>query len=641
MARRIVNLGATARGRAAKSSFMAVQGRNTRELSQLLDVNYAQKIQNLLIDANGQLIKRSGLEKLAEVTLTTDYTLNEQYYGDYKIVGYDTTVSVINEETGAETTIKTDFSGGAPISGQKYGNYFFVGTGANYEEKIGRISIVLNYDSQTADFTVGSIVTGGTSGATAIILEDSDSGTSGTLTLGNIVGEFEDDETITDDAGGSADANGVIGYNYEQITAAPKARIIYAFLAPSGSTAGTRLFAGNLKDDRASLQYSAVDDGSNPPWDDWSSDNTVDTGGTYNNRNHGELNTIASLGEQVIVGYESGDAGFRIQTIEIAEVTSKVTPSDFDNPESGMAKGAITTSLGVFYGVPKSGFFQLITAGSTNVPYSRNSNQISFNLGDDYFDDVNMDNLSIVHDTKRHLVLFSIGKDSELNNIVLAYNTDTKAWTEHTMNISEFTKRDETLYGSSSVDGRYFKVFTGNTDDGKSIPTEYVQEVNVLGLDDLFDLWDFKIQARLGEGSQHFIDFQIYNRDGKFVSEAIDTRVITGVTPMSQLLSWGSAGYGETGYGGGARGGEVTTQPYQTDGVYIPQAWRMIIRLTSNDKLPASYNFFIATIVDREEKLLLNNITTLTDGAEVLSNTYVDDVSDIYVDDLGNIYVDL
>jgi len=639
MARRIVNLGASARGRATKSSFMASSGRNTRELSQLLDVNSAQKIQNLLIDADGQLIKRSGLDKLAEVTLTTDYTLNEQYYGEIKIVGYDTTVSAINEDTGAEITIKTDFSGGAPITGQKYGNYFFVGTGSNYEEKVGRISTILNYDAQTANFTVGEIVTGGTSGATAIILEDNNTGTSGTLTLGNISGVFEDNETITDRGGGSADADGIIDYSYEQITAAPQARIIYAFLAPSGSTAGTRLFAGNLKDNRSSLQYSDVDDGGNPPWNDWNSDNTVDTGGFYNNRNHGELNTIASIGEQIVVGYESGDSGFRIQTIDLAGVTSKVTPSDFDNPESGMAKGAITTSLGVFYGVPNSGFFQLISAGSTNIPYSRNSQQISFNLGDDYFDDVNMDNLSIVYDTKRHLVLFSIGKDSELNNLVLAYNTDTNAWTEHTMNISEFTKRDEEVYGSSSIDGRYFKVFTGNTDDGKSIPTEYIQEVNVLNLDDLFDLWDFKIQARLGEDSQHFIDFAIYDRNGTFVSEFIDTRVITGITPVDQLLSWGSAGYGETGYGGGARGGWVTTQPYQTDTVYIPQVWRMIVKLTSNDKLPASYNFFIATIVDRGEKLLLNNITTLS--GEAVANTYVDDVADTYVDDLGNIYVDL
>jgi len=68
----------------------------------------------------------------------------------------------------------------------------------------------LAYDAQTANFTVGQILTGGTSGATARIIADSDSGTTGTLTLHSIVGAFIDNETITDGAGGSALANGAL-----------------------------------------------------------------------------------------------------------------------------------------------------------------------------------------------------------------------------------------------------------------------------------------------------------------------------------------------------------------------------------------------------------------------------------------------
>lgn len=68
----------------------------------------------------------------------------------------------------------------------------------------------LAYETQTANFTVGDTLTGATSGATATIIADSDSGTTGTLTLRDIVGTFQDGEIITDGAGGSAVCNGTL-----------------------------------------------------------------------------------------------------------------------------------------------------------------------------------------------------------------------------------------------------------------------------------------------------------------------------------------------------------------------------------------------------------------------------------------------
>jgi hypothetical protein len=70
----------------------------------------------------------------------------------------------------------------------------------------------LAYDGQTVNFTKGDILTGATSGATGIITADSDSGATGTLTLRSIEGEFVDDETITDESGGTALANGVLSH---------------------------------------------------------------------------------------------------------------------------------------------------------------------------------------------------------------------------------------------------------------------------------------------------------------------------------------------------------------------------------------------------------------------------------------------
>ena len=71
----------------------------------------------------------------------------------------------------------------------------------------------LAYDVQTGQFTVGNILTGGTSGATGRIIADSDAGSTGTLTLQDVSGTFTDNEIITDGTTGSATANGTQSYS--------------------------------------------------------------------------------------------------------------------------------------------------------------------------------------------------------------------------------------------------------------------------------------------------------------------------------------------------------------------------------------------------------------------------------------------
>jgi hypothetical protein len=73
-----------------------------------------------------------------------------------------------------------------------------------------RFGSTLNYDHQTGDFTVGRTLTGGTSQATGLIVGDTDGGATGTLRLRSIVGEFIDNENISDGASGKAQANGVL-----------------------------------------------------------------------------------------------------------------------------------------------------------------------------------------------------------------------------------------------------------------------------------------------------------------------------------------------------------------------------------------------------------------------------------------------
>jgi hypothetical protein len=73
-----------------------------------------------------------------------------------------------------------------------------------------RLGATLPYDTQTANFTVGDIITGQTSGASGRCIGDADGGATGTLTFRDIEGAFIDNEIITGSIGGSATVNGTL-----------------------------------------------------------------------------------------------------------------------------------------------------------------------------------------------------------------------------------------------------------------------------------------------------------------------------------------------------------------------------------------------------------------------------------------------
>jgi hypothetical protein len=147
----------------------------------------------------------------AAVTITGDTTklINQLTMGDGQATGLTT------------SAVQTKAWSIALVPGQEvYLEAKVIGRGRNvahraiYHHVAGayRVGSALAYDAQTANFTVGHILTGASSGATARIQADSDSGTTGTLTLINITGTFIDNEIITDDNGtpGSATVNGTI-----------------------------------------------------------------------------------------------------------------------------------------------------------------------------------------------------------------------------------------------------------------------------------------------------------------------------------------------------------------------------------------------------------------------------------------------
>ena len=100
---------------------------------------------------------------------------------------------------GSETLIGT-VTGSVATGAAYYNNYIYIfGTGNR-----------LLFKNQTANFTVGQTITGASSGASGVLVSQSDAGASGTLFLKLISGLFINNEIITDGLGGSATTNGVV-----------------------------------------------------------------------------------------------------------------------------------------------------------------------------------------------------------------------------------------------------------------------------------------------------------------------------------------------------------------------------------------------------------------------------------------------
>lgn len=108
------------------------------------------------------------------------------------------------------------------------------------------------YDAGTADFHVGSVVTGGTSGAHGVILAINADGNHGTLALGKIIaGSFVDNEPLTDAAGGAAVTNGVSNVIFLGLTGVATKDLSYVWSHAS------RLFA--IRKNSMSFYYADID----------------------------------------------------------------------------------------------------------------------------------------------------------------------------------------------------------------------------------------------------------------------------------------------------------------------------------------------------------------------------------------------
>jgi len=558
-------------------SLTPTSGLDLRDLPQLLQPELAFKMVNYITDAQGRLKKRKGIEELFTVGGTDPITFIERYDSDLFIFGYGTTVAAYSVSADAVTSIKADFTDSDALIGVRYGDYFFASNGI---EKIFRISRTLDYDAQTGNFTAGDIVTGGTSGATAIILEDNDSGVTGTLTLGNISGTFSDGEVITDPSGGSADVDGTVDWTASEVTDSSPCTVMKVINA--------RLFTNS--DTQGEVKYCAIDDGTNPPFTDWTTSATADDAGGVNDRFIGNINAIEALGENIVVFGDKGKFAFFINTIDSAGTLTKVEVFQMSRRDFGGASGAIATDIGLVY-MNEAGLWALSSIGQPNIPFSDQEGLITKLLGPDYFADATFTNTDIVYDERQNLVLLTYGDDSTTNNAVIAYNVETKAMSEFSgWTFNRWLNDDGTIYAGSAVDGAVYTCFVGYDDDGLSIGTEFEQEMQLGSLEELKDIGKFYVQGFLTSGAPITVSFNVYDRTGRYASNRMQ------YTWSAQVALGSGKGYDAMAYDAGAYDGDLDSSELieSFDGAMtgIKRVLRLRVNFSASDTSQHEINWF-------------------------------------------------
>lgn len=561
------------------SGTMPVMGTNLRDFSQLLDTNNALYLENYWLHGSGRLVKRKGTTERFDTGDSDPISLDEDFQNNYEIVGSGTNVRAYNTVSETFTDIKTNFTAdNGGFSGVRTGDYFFV---TNILDGLWRIALTLAYDAQSVNFTVNRKLTGTTSGATAIVLQDSDSGATGTLTLGSVNGTFLDNEPITDTSGGAAVVNGTLTFSITEITAAPKAKFV-AFTT-------NRLLLYNLQTNPSGWAYSAADTGTNPPFTSWSTASGFNDPGSGYYRNGETATSFGLIGDTYFLTFTKGWHAFIITQTEIAGVSSK-----YDQPvqtsDLGIQK-VLMTDVGLI-ACGKFGVKRLISLGQPNIPYSEQWEALTDQLGEEYFIDVNFEDSSIVYDDKRGYIYIACAKGGgTTNNFALAIKADlagaqTEVKTGATsfftgLNPYRFLKKDGEIYMTSSIDGISYNLFDGENDDGNEIYSQYYQELNFGTFTDTFNLDEFKAEGELSSASSLTISFDTFDENGYFQS-VVDSYAWNTYNSYSGGGGWGGSPWGSSGWGSS---GTVSGLIYDVAGAMpkLRNITRLRVRFESSD----------------------------------------------------------
>jgi len=343
------------------------------------------------------------------------------------------------------------------------------------------------------------------------------------------------------------------------------------------------------------VHYSSIDDGTNPPFSNWTPIDTLADGpGRVDNKIGGTVRDIEPFEQDIVVCQDEGKFAFFINQIDSAGVLSRVDVFKMSRFDFGGARGAKMTSQGLLY-FNEAGLWQLVSIGTLNLPVSDQEGLTSVLLGNTFFNDVTLGEADIIEDRKNKLVLITAQKNSDTNNLVLAWHYEqNKAFTQFVgWNINRFMKIGETLYGASSTNTRVYELFKGFNDDTLNIGTTYRQEIRQGNLETRQILEQFYIQGFLSSSTELTITFDIYDVDG-IPRDNKKRYTWSAQYNLNALDGFGSAAWGSSAWGGDV---DFANLIESFDGIrpFIRNFQRVIVEITGGDKLGHILNWFSAT----------------------------------------------
>lgn len=587
------------RGLAQSLSLGGIEGQDQNTLPQLLSPNFAETKINYIQDGQGRSESRKGLKlliELSEVGITHMVWLFDNNF----LVIFGRSIGVIDIST-QEISIISDFFEYDVTSVVAYGGFVYIATGSR-GRSIALTFLAIAYENLVVPFTAGTILTDEQTGATAIIA-GFEGGTpiDPPLIIKDRKGIFKVGDTIKDELGGEATVK-EIAIAVTHINEMPAGEKLFVKTSEGGGKPGSRLVITQVDGDSKLLRFSKVDyskERATIPFifsDYWdASKTTPDSSGFMVFPE--SIKTITSRGDSFIVGTQSGRTPFQITSATTGTEQVQDIKIGWEYKDHGMLQG-LDTSSGTYYFEP-NGFRRMIDVNTDEL--------LSRSLGKDYFKDVDVSKATMVHDTENNLILASYAKNSFINNEVLAYNINTNALTIFKgWNLSAFVRDDKNVYATSAVEGKFFRVFEGFEDDGKAIPTELTQTIQNSSFTHTSILRQLNIQAVLFEEDELKVHIDIETPQGAFIKDAA-TFTIIGKASLNALKSWGSAGFGSSGWSGNSGAVERLEQRYHTDNINV-EFITAKVRITSLLKTPHIINTVLAT-VERGNPLELNNIT--------------------------------
>lgn len=544
------------------------KGVNLRDNPQMINVDFAQSIENFQTLADGRLVKVKGLRGFQNLG-SDPVKLYEKWDDWLTVYSQGTTVYILDSRDDTTYTVRENLAE-TYINGVRYGEYFFIGSN---DSQLTRVEKRINYSNLVGTINDGDY----------IIDDDTNQYLGEVLKAESGYVVIKDTSTLSPSGStnlriGSATCTlDAFEYFSASITNAPSVETM--------NIIGTRLYIGS----RNTVYFSKVDDGTNPPFSNWTQGTQADQAGQISFKRAGRVVAIAPLGQFIVVFQEKGKFAFEHKTIDSNGTLKRIDTSNINRLDDGGSTAVVTTPQGIFY-LNESGLWQLTTLGVQNTPYTEQDVELSLLLGSEYFDKINLDaRPDIMYDAGTQTIFVTYALDSEVNNEVLAYRTEFRSITFiKNWNIQRFYVDGRNFYGASSVDGNVYQLFKGYEVNGLGIRSRYVQEIQTGDLTTRKDLLAIELGVNLSDASDLKVSFDIHDENGQLVENIVRLEIDNSYN-LIDLKGYYEQGFGGA-WGGVEEGSQLIPQILDSN-VRIRNYQRLILKIEDSSKAPCEINY--------------------------------------------------